>query len=1121
MIDDIIDEASSIMDSLRIFEFNDDVIDAISRNRQPDDDSFISLIDEISQNSNQLEQLIEVMGKLRENENQDALWDKISSEDKSPTAFQPLCYGLMEKAGKPKQLGVILYVSLLSLHPINLIWNRMIFDNVLSIMISASQAIENPKQFGPEENQCIQITSKVFHYLSLALTDTFCELAQNEVMIALIELAVKMLTIYQKELDPYSQKLTPSALDFLNAAAQSNIDYIMPFLVLSLLLDFLPNGKSITNRIIQIRTIFLEFCQKHLSSQPEKMILLLKHIFVRSSDRVAIKENSAFCIHYLMCTLEDPLPLIAFILTAAQSQKAAFRSLALDIFTLLINDEDSHLSDDIEMQMLETMKIGIKDSNPSVRSSSINSITSLISKADQRIIDAIINDDDNELLLIIESRVRDEKLNVRKATLKLLQALGYISDDPIKVIFPLIAERTRDRSVTMRQEAANILTKFMTELSYPSELVKIWFDSILQLALDTDTRTQELALKLIDTTFLKEIKSEIGISMATCLSDVYIHLLIRVFNVFKHKAINLNTFCVNLQKQLSTVCDPILWKLADAVMGIVPNHFKGTFKDLWEDRDQLPTEYLLILSKLPKCDQNIIDDSLSYIQKVCSKTDTDEITFARIHAYIRILLSNKDVPEYNIEEFISQIVTKLATEIYSSNLSTQDQLVQLIPSIFIIGELIPFLKNVYNFDFTGLQILIGEKLPNGLVIPSRVRAAATISTGKLCLGRRDITNSFVAVFAHVLHNSTDSAVKCNSLIVLCDLCVKYTATVDSYVNDMSGCFADPSPAVRHQVLLIMTRLIAEDYVKMRPLLLFRYIYSIVDKNENVAKFAQSCLFDVLNAKDPKLLSQHFIDALFYFNDQRDRSTDNEDAESHALFRIKTKQERMRAFQMIITKMSNPTIFELLQASCVRVLQLYLDEAINLEDGESLLVDTLEVMQSFEDQMEAVNISEATIDDPKSEQIVEQSRNYMTLIHNYLIKRVLPILNQMHQFLREKKSPLQSNLRKFFRKLCMKHSSLLEELRRQEPILAAELEHDISMTQTPEIPIPLSPIRTPFRSPLLSKIAKTPQRTTVALSGSQSPISIFSQFNPNQSDDEDEPGSSQKRPPVPFSLDALE
>ena len=89
-------------------------------------------------------------------------------------------------------------------------------------------------------------------------------------------------------------------------------------------------------------------------------------------------------------------------------------------------------------------------------------------------------------------------------------------------------------------------------------------------------------------------------------------------------------------------------------------------------------------------------------------------------------------------------------------------------------------------------------------------------------------------------------------------------------------------------------------------------------------------------------------------------------------------------------------------------------------------------------MEFIN-ADLNLLEEQTDKIAEQGRIYLSMLHDHLIKGVLPILNQMHRFLRDNKSPLQSDLRNFFRVLVKKHPTLLDELRGQEPLLAVEHE----------------------------------------------------------------------------------
>lgn len=55
--------------------------------------------------------------------------------------------------------------------------------------------------------------------------------------------------------------------------------------------------------------------------------------------------------------------------------------------------------------------------------------------------------------------------------------------------------------------------------------------------------------------------------------------------------------------------------------------------------------------------------------------------------------------------------------------------------------------------------------------------------------------------------SPDVAVRNNSAIVLCDLCVRFTSMGDRYVPNISLCLRDPHPFIRKQTLILLTNLL--------------------------------------------------------------------------------------------------------------------------------------------------------------------------------------------------------------------------------------------------------------------------------------------------------------------------
>ena len=318
-------------------------------------------------------------------------------------------------------------------------------------------------------------------------------------------------------------------------------------------------------------------------------------------------------------------------------------------------------------------------------------------------------------------------------------------------------------------------------------------------------------------------------------------------------------------------------------------------------------------------------------------------------------------------------------------------------------------------------------------------------------------------------------------------------------------------------MLILTRLITEDFVKMRSLMFFRFVYVLADKNEDISSFCRSCLFDVLLKKHPKLIVQNFIDSLFYFNDQIDPAQIYESEEYKNKFKLKDKKTRRQVFSLLISHMEDVNLYETIVNICSKILQKFIDESLKLDKASGLLSDAFYVMVKIEDQMESAKITELTSDNPNEQILIETTKKLLERFHNDLIEKVLPTLNAINRFLRHNNSPLQSELRVLFRRRCEKNPSLINDLKNKEPILAAEIEYDLASNKTPiqEESSEASPQageqqQMPFRSPLLSRIIQTPRMTLVQTSANASPMSVAphrSMLDPMQ-----------KRAVIPFNLD---
>jgi len=173
-----------------------------------------------------------------------------------------------------------------------------------------------------------------------------------------------------------------------------------------------------------------------------------------------------------------------------------------------------------------------------------------------------------------------------------------------------------------------------------------------------------------------------------------------------------------------------------------------------------------------------------------------------------------------------------------------------------------------------VQVLLPPMLPvicegPERATPTSVRALAFITYGKLCLRDPDLAKAAVNLLARELHDDRErgaATVRSNALVVLGDMCVRYTNLVDRQLPTMASCMQDSAPLVRRHAILLLSSLLLQDYVKFRGLLIHRYLATLTDEDENVSQLAEMTLCGPLLVKSPLLFQNSFVEALFVFNE---------------------------------------------------------------------------------------------------------------------------------------------------------------------------------------------------------------------------------------------------------------
>lgn len=63
------------------------------------------------------------------------------------------------------------------------------------------------------------------------------------------------------------------------------------------------------------------------------------------------------------------------------------------------------------------------------------------------------------------------------------------------------------------------------------------------------------------------------------------------------------------------------------------------------------------------------------------------------------------------------------------------------------------------------------------------------------------------MFARELEVGTEVTVRNNVVVIMCDLCVRYTNIVDHYIPNISACLRDNEAVIREQTLIMLTNLL--------------------------------------------------------------------------------------------------------------------------------------------------------------------------------------------------------------------------------------------------------------------------------------------------------------------------
>ncbi|NXI45084.1 CNDD3 protein, partial [Galbula dea] len=716
--------------------------------------------------------------------------------------------------------------------------------------------------------------------------------------------------------------------------------------------------------------------------------------------------------------------------------------------------------------------------------------------------------DGKEVMAMLRLRAGDEKTNVRKSALQVFMNILKHRLIPCSAEdLATLQERCRDPAVSVRKQALQSVTELLLAQHDNLLVQKAWLNGVVPVVMDSESSVQEKALDCLDQLLLQHIKhcskfrsedekQTLAWDLLTLLTSENQELnryLNKAFHMWSRQNKFTSTFITNVMSHVGTERAAPAWMLLAKVAGSSPKLNYSKVIESWDNvsrQQNMSTDtagHILcvighVAKHLPKStSERLIGDIKCWLRE--SQCPLEVISPA-VEALQKLCHAHADVPE-EAQELLNQVCGDLVStcESYISNIVLKEdgaeQLQEdlLVRHLFILGEAAQLCPaKVEKHIFLLIQSILassvnedhsadGEEVPasqplsqfRGSAMLPVIRAHAFITLGKLCLQHEDLAKKCIAALARELEVSHDVAVRNNVVIVMCDLCIRYTSMVDRYVPNISLCLKDPEPFIRKQTLILLTNLLQEEFVKWKDCLFFRFVSVLVDPDPDIARFAEFCLVHLLLKRNPVMFSQHFIECIFHFNSYEKHEKYNrfpQSVRAKNLFSLKgkeNKEKRMHIYKFLLDHFTDEQRFSITTKISHSILACFVDLVLPLDlEASELLSDTFAVLSCKEIKLSTMRSKPEEDFQPDEDEMAmanavmqaAQKKLISQVQKKNFVENIIPIITSLKSLMEQKRIPALRDLMNYLREMMQDYRNEIKDFFAVDKQLAAELEYDM-------------------------------------------------------------------------------
>ncbi|ERE74446.1 condensin-2 complex subunit D3 isoform 2 [Cricetulus griseus] len=666
----------------------------------------------------------------------------------------------------------------------------------------------------------------------------------------------------------------------------------------------------------------------------------------------------------------------------------------------------------------------------------------------------------------------------------------------------MLRKRIRDEKINVRKSALQAQPTCVP-------VQKAWLMGVIPVVMDCESTVQEKALECLDQLLLQNLKhhrkfhsedrSQVLawalLALLTTESQDLSRYLNKAFRIWSKKDKFSSTFINSVISHTDTEHSAPAWMLLSKITCSSPKLDYTKIIESWEklSSEKSPNSntlgYMLcvighIAKHLPRSTQDkiigVVKGKLNRFQwsleLISSSVDTLQ---GLCRASAKTLLEEQELLKQvcgdvlsTCEHYLSNVLLKedgagnMNEDLVVKCIFTIGDIAQLCPAIvekrifLLIQSVLAASSHVDHLPSSqGTMDALANQLPfqvRSSTMPSVIRAHAIITLGKLCLQHEDLAKKSIPALVRELEVCEDVAVRNNVIIVMCDLCIRYTVMVDNYIPNISICLKDSDPFIRKQTLILLTNLLQEEYVKWKGCLFFRFVSTLVDPHPDIASLGEFCLAHLLLKRNPTMFFQHFIECIFHFNSYEKHGQYNKFSQTERgkrLFLLKgktNKEKRMRIYKFLLEHFTDEQRFNVTSKICLSILACFTDGILPLDmEASELLSDTFDILSSKEIKLLAMRAQACKDlleeDDMALANVVMQEAQ-MKIISQVqkrnFIENIIPIITSLKTVLEKNKIPALRELMNYLREVMQDYRDEIKDFFAVDKQLASELEYDM-------------------------------------------------------------------------------